>query len=381
MVGPFPKSPDRIDGGVASALTYLSEALARDPAVELLGVRIMTGPTSMRMDGGFAWPISDLPLGRMSLSTLYVRQKRRLARLLEQLRPDLVHAHGADVSGYIAIGCGVPTVVTVHGLLAECARYQTNPTSRLRATLAAFVTERHTVRRANHLIAISPFVSRYYGTDIRGQVHEIPNAVSPRFFQVARKPEPGRLLYAGRISHGKGLIELLQAVARNRARVSCLVLAGAAQDADYRARIAAKVEGLGLADKVTIAGLLDDRALLEEFGRANALILPSHQETAPMVVQQAMAAGLPVIATRVGGIPDQLDHEQTGWLFEPGNVEQLAALIGKVATDEGVGRKVADAARRVAEERFQAGAVARATTAVYRSVLASPNQRSQVSRT
>ena len=372
MIGAYPKSPHRIDGGVASALTYLSEALVREPGLELLGVRIVTGSGSAHTAGGFDWPISDLPLGRMSLSTLYLRQKRQFASLVAKFRPDLVHAQGADVAGYVAVDCGVPTVVTIHGLLAECARYQTNPKSRLRATLAAWVTERHTVRRANHVIAISPYVAQYYGSEIRGKVHDIANAVSPSFFQVIRKPERGRLLYAGRIANGKGLLELLQAVARNRAQVTHLVLAGAAQDPDYQVLVATEIDRLELAGKVSLVGLLDEAALLLEFSRAAALVLPSHQETAPMVVQQAMAAGLPVIATRVGGVPHQLDHERTGWLYEPGNADQLAALIETVATDEVVGRRVADAARLIALERFQSSAVARATTAVYHKVLETP---------
>jgi glycosyltransferase involved in cell wall biosynthesis len=239
--------------------------------------------------------------------------------------------------------------------------------------LAAGLTERHTVRRAMHVIAISPYVARYYGDDLRGHVYEIDNAVAPEFFQVRRRPEQGRFLYAGRISNGKGLFELLAAVAHNRGVVSQLVLAGAAQDSEYKARVAAEAARLEIAEKVTFAGLLDDGALLEEFGRATALVLPSHQETAPMVVQQAMAAGLPVIATTVGGIPDQLDHGVTGWLFAPGDVAGLAALVGKAATDVAEGARLAEAARRIATERFQASAVAAATIAVYRSILEAPH--------
>jgi glycosyltransferase involved in cell wall biosynthesis len=237
--------------------------------------------------------------------------------------------------------------------------------------LAAFVTERHTVRRASHLIAITPHVARYYGADIRGRVHDIPNAVSPGFFNVARRPERGTLLYAGRIAHGKGIPELLAAVAQNRDYVRRVVLAGAAPDARYRDRVIADVDRLGLADTVSLPGLLDEPALLGEFSRAEALVLPSHQETAPMVVQQAMAAALPVIATRVGGIPDQIEHDRTGWLFEAGDAEQLSALVRRLATDPGSGSSVATSARKVAEQRFRSVAVARATVAAYRSVLAS----------
>ena len=379
MIGPYPKSPDRIDGGVASALMYLSQALADEPSVELIGVRIAKGHIDAGSVKSFGWPVADLPLGRMSLSTFYRRQRNQLRTLLEKFRPDIVHAQGADIAGYLAVGCDVPAVVTVHGLLAECARFQTDFRSRVRAVAAAMLTERHTVRRARHLIAISPYVTRYYEGEIGGLVHDIPNPVSSSFFRVVRRPERGRLLYAGRISNGKGILELLQAVARNR-DITRLVLAGAAPDPTYLNRVHDEVAQLSLLDRVAFAGLLDEPALIREFSLAEALVLPSFQETAPMVVQQAMAAGLPVIASRVGGIPFQLDHDLTGWLCEPGNVDQLAELIARLGKDAESVRRVGKAAKAVALERYPASTVASATMSVYRGML-SPSDKSSNLRT
>jgi glycosyltransferase involved in cell wall biosynthesis len=372
MIGPYPTSPDRIDGGVASALLYLSQALSDEPSIDLVGVRIAKGHTDASSVEGFGWPVTDLPLGRMSLSTFYRRQRNQLRDLLKRFRPDIVHAQGADIAGYLAVGCGLPAVVTVHGLLAECAKFQTNVRSRMRAALAARLTERHTVRRARHLISISPYVTSYYEGKIDGLVHHIPNPVSSNFFRVERKPERGRLLYAGRVSNGKGIIELLQSVARNK-DINRLILAGAAPDPPYLKRVYDEAAQLNLLDRVTFAGLLDEPALLREFGLAEALVLPSFQETAPMVVQQAMAAGLPVIASKVGGIPYQLEHDITGWLFEPGNVDQLAELIARLGKDADSVRRVGEAAKAVALDRYPAGSVASATISVYRRML-SPNQ-------
>jgi glycosyltransferase involved in cell wall biosynthesis len=371
MIGPYPKSPERINGGVAAALRYLSDALVNGGEVDLLGVRIARDAQDRCEASSYAFPVEDLPLGRFSLSTVYRRQLRLLRDLIATRRPDIVHAQGADVSGYVAVRCGVPAVVTIHGLLAECARFQTELSVRLRASLAATVTERDTVRRAEHLIAISPYVRRYYGKDVRGRVYDVPNPVAPAYFEVARTPEPGRLLYAGRIAHGKGLVELVRAVARAGSVPLHLVLAGAMPDRNYGHSLREEIRNLGLAERVTLAGLLDEPQLVAEFGRAQALILPSHQETAPMVIQQAMAAGLPVIATRVGGIPDLVEHERTGLLFEAGDVVRLADLIERLAREVELPLQIGRAARTVANERFRADAVAAATVAVYRDMLRS----------
>ncbi|MBP7609772.1 MAG: glycosyltransferase, partial [Steroidobacteraceae bacterium] len=119
MLGPFPRAPERIDGGVAAAITYLSRELVAEPGIDLIGVRVAPGAVGSSENSAFDWPIVDLSLGRGSVSTFYFRQRRRFAEILREFQPDIVHAHGADVSGVLAVGSGYPSVVTVHGLLAE----------------------------------------------------------------------------------------------------------------------------------------------------------------------------------------------------------------------------------------------------------------------
>ena len=369
MIGPYPRSPETFNGGVSSAMMYLTDALVAGGEVELIGIRISKDRRDRCDAARFNHPIEELPLGRLSLSMLYRRQLRRLRSLIRQHTPDVVHAQGADIGGYLAVRSGRPAVVTVHGLLMECARLQTGMISNVRARMAAAMTERDTVRRASHLIAISPYVRSYYEGEHGARVFDIPNPVSAAFFGVTRKPEPGRLLYAGRIANGKGLPDLLRAVAGCRNERATLVIAGATIDPGFQRSLKAEIGRLGLADRVRLAGLLDEPALLEEFARAETLILPSYQETAPMVVQQAMAAGLPVIATRVGGIPYQIKHGCSGFLFDAGDTADLASLIARLHNSPELARSIGIEARARARERYDSSAVAAATVAVYRSMM------------
>jgi len=369
MIGPYPESPERIDGGVAAATIYLSQALATRDDVELIGARITRGGDEGRVDHALGWPVVDIPLGRMSLSTYFIAQRRRLGQLLTKFQPHVVHAQGADIAGLMAGNTGGPPIVTAHGMLAECARFQTDPANRLRATLAAMVTERQTIRRTPDLIAISPYVARYFREDIRGRVHEVPNAIKDQFFEVKRAVERGRILYAGRIANGKGLEDLMHAVARNTPAVTRLVLAGATPDPTYGDRLRKLVDALRIGDRVHFSGFLSEKELMQEFSLAEALVLPSFQETAPMVVQQAMATGMPVIATTVGGIPYQLQDNVSGLLFEAGDTAALAGLIARLASDETLSRRLGEAARISAQSRYRAGSVADATVKVYRKAL------------
>jgi glycosyltransferase involved in cell wall biosynthesis len=370
MVGPYPRHHGRFVGGVAAAMTYLSEALATEPGVELLGVRIGGGSDGTSDASGFAWPVRNLPLGKYSLISLYRRHLEAFRGIVNDFQPDIVHAQGTDVAGYLAVRCGRPVVVTVHGLLAECARYQTNPVAKVRATVTALLTERNTVRRAPYLIAISPYVARYYRSEIKGSVFDIPNAVSPAYFNLERTPEPGRLLYAGRIANGKGLPNLLRVASLNRLAVRHIVLAGANHEARSGNYLRNLVVKLGLADVVEFAGLLDERALMREYSCASALVLPSFQETAPMVVQQAMAAGVPVVATSVGGISEQIQDDVTGLLFEPGDEGRLSLLLARLGNERELGEKLSRAARKTADLHYRATSVARSTLAAYRSIAA-----------
>jgi len=378
MIGPYPRSPGRIDGGVAAAMTYLSQALVAAKNVELTGVRITWDGEGSLCDD-FGWPIVDLSIGRFGLTTLYRRQMARLRELIRRHQPHVIHGQGVDVAGYLSVNSGVPAVVTVHGLLSENAKYQTDLATKMRGIVAGMLTERRTVRLATDLIAISPFVVQYYNTHIAGRLHEVPNAISPRFFGLKRHPESRRYLYAGRIANGKGLIDLVRAIAGNVSPATKVVLAGAASDRSYENEVRMETEKLGLSHVVTFAGLLDEEALLGEFSRAEALILPSLQETAPMVVQQAMAAGLAVVASRVGGIPYQIEHDATGLLFEAGNVAELSGLVGRLAADSSLSLRLGEAARKRAKERYDASEIAQSTIAVYRTALCS-NTRSGVRR-
>ena len=369
MIGPYPRAPQRIDGGVAAAMTCLSAALVAIGGVDLIGVRIVPGAAYGANESEFPWPIVDLSLGRGSLSTLFMRQKRRFTDLIRRYKPDVVHAQGTDLAGLLAVDSGLPNVVTVHGLLAECAKFQTDFLTRLRAKLVASLTERRTVRRAANLIAISPYVRQYYEREIKGRVFDIPNAVSPAYFEALHTPEKGRLLFAGRIANGKGLVELLHAVSQVPSQVIKLILAGATTDSAYEALIRRIAGELGIAPKVVFTGLLDEPSLIREFERAEALVLPSFQETAPMVVQQAMAAGLAVVASNVGGIPNLIRHGESGLLFEAGNVAALVTLLKRLESNPSLSRRLGANGKIDAEARFNSSSVARATIAVYGEIL------------
>ncbi len=102
---------------------------------------------------------------------------------------------------------------------------------------------------------------------------------------------------------------------------------------------------------------------------ASVMALASHQETLPAVVQQAMAARLPVVSTAVGGVPDIVQHGKSGLLVPPGDVQGLAVALLRVLEDQALAASLAEEARRYAEEHFRADVVAANVAGVYRQIL------------
>jgi glycosyltransferase involved in cell wall biosynthesis len=117
----------------------------------------------------------------------------------------------------------------------------------------------------------------------------------------------------------------------------------------------------GFGDRPTIRRLL---------GQAGVLVLPSIEENCPMVILEAMAAGVPVVASRVGGIPDLIEDGVSGLLVEPADPASLTQAMRRLLADPAGAARIAAQAKRRAQERFQPRTIAQRHLEIYREVLA-----------
>lgn len=144
-------------------------------------------------------------------------------------------------------------------------------------------------------------------------------------------PTRRRLVCVGRLCEQKGQLILLEAFSRLEQRIGgChLVLAG---DGEMRAELEARIAALGLGSSVTITGWISSAEVRKEILAAEALVLPSFQESLPVVIMEAMALRRPVITTYVAGIPELVVPDETGWLVPAGSIEPLAEAMEKCLT-------------------------------------------------
>jgi len=176
-------------------------------------------------------------------------------------------------------------------------------------------------------------------------------------------PEPGRspvVGYLGRLSAEKGVLELAEALASPLLGGVRAVLVG---DGPLRAEVEAALAARGLTGRAHLLGWRDDAtALLPAF---DALVLPSWREGVPLAALEAFAAGVPLVASRVGGMPDVVREGETGLLVPPRDPAALAAALASLLADAGRRRALATAAAADLRARFSAPAMARAYLDLY----------------
>jgi glycosyltransferase involved in cell wall biosynthesis len=288
----------------------------------------------------FGVPVRLLPCGgRFDLAAV-----RHLRRDIRDAGADLVHVHGykANLYGFAATRLGVPLVATNH-------RFDTGPLNRF---------DKPILRRCDAVYAVSDeardSLRRVYG--VRDAM-TIPNGVDPRDFTgvTGTLGLPGPVVgMVARLAPEKAPQDFL-AVAAALPEATFVLVGDGPLRPELEANAGPNVHFLGFRDDMpgVYAGL-------------DVLVQPSLREGMPMTLLEAMASGLPVVATRVGAAADLIDNGRTGMLVPPGDVPALTAAVQSLLRDDhGIGA----AARQEVEQRFTVDVMARRYAEQYRLVL------------
>ncbi len=370
LLGLYPFQRDMILGGVEAVTLLLATWLARCPDVEVhvFTLRSDVETPLTRRDGAVQLHIAPQPsFGRL---TWHFPAVRLLQKMVAAVRPDIVHGHGSDLYAAAAIRGHWPHVVTLHGVMFAEARTVWGWKKRLARELDRWF-ERWLLPQARDVVAISPYVAEAYPW-LRAHLHFIENPVDATFFQAAGEAGPGELLTVARVIPRKGVLPLIEAFADVvRAHPEAQLRIAGEMDSfpDYAAVCRRRVRELDLLERVHFLGALDRNALLIAYRRATAVLLNSVQETAPVVVAEAMAAGRPVIATDVGGNKYMIETGRTGWLVPLGDRKTLSAVMVEALSAPEIARQRGEAARREAAGRFRPEVVAEKHMAMYREIV------------
>ncbi|MBK8899830.1 MAG: glycosyltransferase family 4 protein [Anaerolineaceae bacterium] len=356
MVGPGQGKP----GGILALTDALVPVLAQE-------VDLRYFPTVQRY--------ANSEMGQLSRRNvrLALNQYGRFLRELSQFRPDLVHIHTSQGLGwlkdtfYVALSklYGRRLILHVHA-----AEYDAlvGRKSRLLQAYTRFM-----LNRAEAVIAVSTGWKKALSRLVpEERIYAFRPCLDVEAYSptVARTDNPVNAVFLGTIGARKGAFDLIEAMQLIPRRTPLrLWLAGGGEKEGDLEKARHKIMLLGLEDRCELIGTVQGQAKTELLQKAHIFVLPSYNEGLPFAIIEAMAAGLAIVATPVGGIPEVVHDGQNGLLVGPGDVQALAASLVQLTADSHLRQQMGQQNRRTACQDLDVRPYARRLVALYDAVL------------
>jgi glycosyltransferase involved in cell wall biosynthesis len=327
-------------GGLARRghrVTLASHGGTLSPEAEGSGVEVVELRTHSRTPPGLA------------------RLSRELAALVARRGCGLVHAQAIlpAAAARRGLGRGVPVLVTIHNLHRRWSYPLAAGLLRWAADRVLFVSdyERRNFRRCGF-------------PDDRALT--VQTGLPDVFFEVEPERAGDRFtfLIPARLDGRKGHADLLRAVSLSDGTPFDVWIAG---DGPARRALERTAARLGVTGRVRFLGFQRDMPTL--LGRVNSLVLPSLRESLPLSLREGFAAGLPAVATAVGGVPELVEHGRTGFLVPRRDPKRLAAAMKRLVVHPDLAERMGKAARRTAERRWRLDRYLDRLEGVYREML------------
>jgi glycogen(starch) synthase len=324
------------------------------------------GGDAERNEAAAAAPIHRFPFWESLTrrdSALSFATREIIARLKQTFRPDVVHLSSLGPSFFYHLvtqrAWCTPTLLTLHSSL----RRRPSPGTFVHRVIGEadwVVGVSHAVlREACELVPAASARSSviYHGVELRPATGESPSV------------DPPILVCLGRLVRDKGFDVAIAAMSQLRRLVPAvrLVVGG---DGPEAAALQERVRELGLGDRVVFAGPVAPGDVPAFLTRASVVVMPSRAEGFGLVALEAAAVGRPVVAARVGGLPEVIESEKTGLLVEPDQPAALAQAVFRLLSDPARLRGMGDAARARAREIFPWSACVDRYLAHYASIQA-----------
>jgi len=315
--------------------------------------------------------------------TLYSREaEKKLLRLLDDFSPDVAHIHNFNhqLTPSILFALrrkNVPIVMTMHDYKLVCSSYsmlnhghicelckgrrfynclrtkchKDSFSKSLLATIESYLHHHilNSYKFIKYFICPSKFImDKVQDMGLKGKFVHIPNFVDTENLKVAEKQKQPTFVFWGRLSYEKGIHTLVEAM---RGLSAKLVIVG---DGQIKAEIEKKIKQ-GNAGNIRLLGYLKDNNLFNKIREAHIAVIPSEwYENNPISILEAFALGIPVIGSRIGGIPELVKDGETGLLFEHGNVKDLRNKIIKLLSEPDKVLQMGKNARALAEKEYNA---------------------------
>lgn len=253
-------------------------------------------------------------------------------RLIRSFKPDVIHAHFAVPAGALAWALswmtGIPYVLTVH--LGDVPGGVPEKTGGWFRWVYPFT--RSIWRNANRIVAVSEFTRQLALKKYDVKIQVIPNGVDLSTVQPSQihLNQPPRIVFAGRFMAQKNPLQLVQTLnGLKQLQWQCVMIG----DGPLMQDVKRAVTESGLEDRFQFTGWIDPQDVLDWFDKSDILFMPSRSEGLPVVGVQALAKGLAIVASQVGGFVDLVDHDKNGYLIQPEDRAKFSTSLQDLLSD------------------------------------------------
>lgn len=336
QIGQFPSNVDYIKGGVEASVYGLTKELSKNADVFVMDVpRIGFEETIERL--------GDITIHRFRNPGKHqkdaIRRVRDIIDIIRNYHPSICHIHGTNPFSWQMLKalkrCGIPVALTVHGVLNVEKKNALKRRFSLKA-LYQYVyqgyVERRILSQTESVIVDTEYVKdavkslRLKSTPL---MQVIPQGIDKSFFGLICSSTSRTILSVGAFARRKGHLLLIQAFERVCAQEpnTDLIICGSVAETQYLNEIESYLSISPCKDRIQLVIDASKDALQDYYKTAHIFALHSQEESQGIVLAEAMAAGLPVVSTRVGGIPFVIDDGETGLITEYGDIQSFANSI------------------------------------------------------
>lgn len=364
IVTDFPRDPDDPCGGVQSVSVHLVQGLSKLDDLEL---HVVTEDMECTKPTETNWgEIRIHRLARKGKSTLANAigpGRKQISGYLKMLAPDVIHAH--DVYGLMVKGLAVPRVFTIHGQIYRDTRVSGGIFPWLRSWLWKRIEQSGWADQP-HVISISPYVREQLTGIVSGTIHNIDNPIGEDYFDLRRCEESGRIFCAAAICPRKNTLTLVRSFAELlKMGVNAELRLSGGSDKEYLDRVSHFIYEHGLGNRVKLLGRVNYETIRDEMAHAAVFILVSLEENSPMGIEEAMAAGMPIVTSNRCGMPYMVCDGESGFLVNPNDPSDIAHRLWQLLTNDELRRSMGTKGQEIALDRFHPIKVASRTREVY----------------